>query len=144
MTPATSPRETWHRVCERDRRLARHNPFFAPMLGVLQSLEWRPCAEQTVVRLDGVDLRVAPAARFGLLRASDGLEFAVDLQLRALLDDLIEIRCVERAVRARPLVRIMHARTAANAIERCLWEIGWVSDDALWRCTSYGEPNTAA
>jgi hypothetical protein len=61
-----------------------------------------------------------------------------------LLDNPIEFRCRERAVRARPLMRIIHARSAANAIERCLREFGWVSDDALCQRTSYVEPNSVA
>jgi hypothetical protein len=128
---ANDPREGWLHACDRYDRLSASNPFFAPLASVLRELSGGTCAHVAVARLVGVDLHLSRADAAGAAVPGDASAAPVDVRLRALTDDAIEIRCTEGAPRTRSRVRIVAAEQAASAVEECLWEIGWISE-AEW------------
>jgi hypothetical protein len=128
-TSATDARDSWLRASDRYDRLAQSNAFFLPIASVVRELASRSCAVAAAARVDGVDLHLVRAMQV----AVEGVPPpAIEVRLRALTDGAIEIRCVENAPRARPRVRVVMAEEAADSVEHCLWEIGWIAE-AEWR-----------
>lgn len=128
---AKDPREAWLRACDRYDRLAAANSFFIPMADCVRALAGDACAMAVVPSVDGVDLHLARASVPGAPSHAADSSSPVDVRVRALTDHAIEIRCTEQAPRARPRVRVVAAGQAVEAVEECLWELGWVSE-AEW------------
>jgi hypothetical protein len=128
-TSATDVRDTWLHASDRYDRLAQSNGFFTPIACTVRELANGPCAVAAMARVDGVDLHLVRAMHV----ADDGVPPpSTEVRLRALTDGAVEIRCVESAPRTRPRVRVVVAEEAADAVEHCLWEIGWIAE-AEWR-----------
>jgi transcription antitermination factor NusA-like protein len=53
---------------------------------------------------------------------------AISVRVRALTGGALELRCVERVPRTRTRVRVVAAEGAADAVEECLHELGWIAE----------------